>query len=73
MSTLTEIKTAIGLLNPHDRALLAAELFAMEITPDESKLNAALERGLNDVSANRVRPVESVKTMIPGWLLKSDH
>jgi hypothetical protein len=71
MSTLTEIKTAIERLTPHDRALLAAELFAMEITPDESKLREALERGLADVSANRLRPVESVNTMIPGWISKS--
>jgi len=71
MSTLTEIRTAIKQLNSHDRALLAAELFAMDLAPDERELNAALERGLNDVSAGRVRPIEEVKSMVTGWISKS--
>jgi hypothetical protein len=58
MSTLQEIKTAIAHLNAHDKALLAAELFAMNAEPDEAALEAALERGLKDVEAGRVRPVE---------------
>jgi hypothetical protein len=34
MSTLQEIKTAIENLNAHDKALLAAELFAIGTEPD---------------------------------------
>ena len=71
MSTLQEIKTAIAHLNAHDKALLAAELFAMNAEPDEAALEAALKRGLKDVEAGRVRPIEKVKEMIPGWTSKS--
>ena len=71
MSTLQEIKTAIALLNAHDKALLAVELFAMNGEPDEVELKAALERGLKDVEAGRVRPIEEVRGMIPGWTSKS--
>ncbi len=71
MSTLQEIKTAIAHLNAHDKALLAAEFFAMQTAPDEAALGAALERGLKDVEAGRVRPIEEVKAMIPGWASKS--
>ena len=71
MSTLHEIKTAIGHLNPRDKALLTAELFAMESEPDATELEAALERGLRDVEAGRVRPIEDVRAMIPGWISKS--
>ena len=67
VSTLQEIKTAIAHLNAHDKALLAAELFAINTEPDEVALEAALERGLKDVEAGRVRPIEEVKGMIPGW------
>jgi hypothetical protein len=42
MSTLQEIKTAIAQLDAHDRALLAAELFAMDTVPEGSALKAAL-------------------------------
>jgi predicted transcriptional regulator len=70
MSTLQEIKTAIAHLNAHDKALLAAELFAMNAEPDEAALEAALERGLKDVEAGRVRPVEELKNMIPRWTSK---
>ena len=65
MSTLQEIKTAIAHLNAHDKALLAAELFATNAEPDEAALEVALERGLKDVEAGRVRPVEEVKSTIP--------
>ena len=58
-------------LNRHDKALLAAELFAMDVKPDDAALEAALERGLQDVEAGRVRPIEGVKAMIPGWTSKS--
>jgi predicted transcriptional regulator len=71
MSTLTEIKTAIAHLDPHDRAILTAELFAMESEPDSAELQAALQRGLDDVAAGRVRPIEEVRGMIPQWISKS--
>jgi len=71
MSTLQEIKTAISHLNAQDKALLAAELFAMDMRPDEARLEAALARGLKDVEAGRVRPIEEAKAMIPGWTSKS--
>jgi predicted transcriptional regulator len=71
MSTLQEIKSAIANLSPHDKALLTAELFAMNAEPDRAALEAALERGLKDVEAGRVRPVEQVKAMIPRWTSKS--
>ena len=51
MSTLKEIKSAIGSLNSEEKALLAAELFAMNAEPDEAELKAALDRGLADVKA----------------------
>jgi predicted transcriptional regulator len=71
MSTLQEIKSAIGSLNSREKALLAAELFAMNTGPDEAGLKAALDRGLADVKAGRVRPIEEVKSMIPQWSSKS--
>ncbi|SRR5712692_10830348 len=71
LSTLQEIKTAIGNLNPRDKALLAAELFAMNTEPDEKELERSLERGLADVEAGRVRSIEEVKSMIPRWTSKS--
>jgi len=71
MSTLQEIKSAIEHLNAHDKALLTAELFAMNAEPDEAALEAALERGLRDVEASRVRPIEEVKAMISRWTSKS--
>lgn len=71
MSPLQEIKSAIAHLNAHDKALLAVELFAMNAEPDDAALEAALERGLLDVEAGRVRPLEEVKAMIPGWTSKS--
>ncbi len=70
MSTLQEIKTAISLLDPRDRAELAVELFAMDSTPDPEELEGALLRGLADVEAKRVRPLEDIKAMIPKWLSK---
>ena len=70
-STLQEIKTAIGNLNAHDKALLAAELFAIDTEPDAAELEIALQRGLKDVEAGRVRPVEEVRPMIPQWTSKS--
>jgi len=71
MSTLHEIKTAIAHLNPREKAILTAELFAMASEPDEKELEAALERGLQDVEAGRVRPIEEVRDMIPRWVSKS--
>jgi predicted transcriptional regulator len=71
MSTLQEIKSAIANLSPRDKALLTAELFATNAEPDDGALDTALERGLKDVEAGRVRPVEEVKTMLPRWTSKS--
>ncbi len=71
MSTLQEIKSAIGNLNARDKALLAAELFAINTEPDAAELEMALQRGLKDVEAGRVRPVEEVTPMIPQWTSKS--
>ena len=71
MSTLQEIKSAIANLSAHEKALLTAELFAMNTEPDNAPLEAALERGLKDVEAGRVRPIEEVKAMIPRWTSKS--
>ena len=71
VSTLQEIRSAIGHLNARDKAILAAELFALNTEPDEKQLNDSLERGLADVEAGRVRPIEEVKGMIPRWTSKS--
>lgn len=71
MSTLQEIKTAIAHLGPREQAILAAELFAMATDPDEAELGASLDRGLQDVEAGRVRPIEELRDMIPGWISKS--
>jgi len=71
MSTLQEIRSAIANLNAHDKALLAAELFATDAEPDDAELEAALERGLKDVEAGRVRGIKEVKAMIPRWTSKS--
>jgi predicted transcriptional regulator len=67
MSTLAEIKSAIEHLNSRDRAILTAELFAIESEPDREELEAALQRGLDDVAAGRVRSAEEVRAMIPRW------
>jgi hypothetical protein len=69
--SLQEIRTEIAKLNPRDKALLAAELFATNDDIDDVELEAALQRALDDVKAGRVRPVEKVKEMIPRWTSKS--
>jgi len=71
MSTLQEIKAAIAHLDQREKAILAAELFAMESEPNETELEASLDRGLRDVEAKRVRPIEEVRGMISGWISKS--
>ncbi len=71
MSTLQEIRSAITHLNPHDKALLTAELFAISAEPDSAELEAALQRGLDDVEAGRIHEIDDVKKMIPGWTSKS--
>jgi predicted transcriptional regulator len=71
MSTIQEIKIAMAKLNSRDKALLAAELFAMNDTVEDAELEVALQQGLKDVEAGRVRSVEEVKTMIPRWTSKS--
>ena len=71
MSTLEEIRHAIGNLDPRQKAMLTVELFAMSPEPDADALESALQRGLNDVHAGRVREIEDVKNMISGWTTKS--
>lgn len=72
MSTLQEIKTAIAGLNDHDKTLLTAELFAEQTSPlDDVQLERSLQRGLEDIRAGRVQPLETVITLIPGWTTKS--
>ena len=71
MTSLKEIKTAIAQLDSHDRALLTAELFAATSEPEPTALEAALKRGLEDVSQGRMQSVEEVSTMIPKWISKS--
>ena len=71
MSTLQEIKAAIARLEPRERELLAAELFAMTPEPEEAEIEEALEQGLADLKAGRVRPIEEVWDMIPKWVSKS--
>lgn len=71
LMSLQEIRTEIAKLNPRDKALLAAELFASNDDIDDVELEAALQRGLDDVKAGRVRPVEKVKEMIARWTSKS--
>lgn len=71
MSTLQEIRTAIEHLDPREKALLTAELFAVEPEPDAAQSEAALQDGLRDVEAGRLRPIEEVRAMIPGWISKS--
>jgi predicted transcriptional regulator len=71
MSTLHEIKAAIEHLAPREKAILTAELFAFAPEPEANELEAALDRGLRDVEAGRVRPIEEVRAMITGWTTKS--
>jgi predicted transcriptional regulator len=71
MSKIQEIKMAIAQLPPREKAILTAELFALEPEPDAAELEAALDRGLRDVEAGRVRPIEDVRAMLPGWTTKS--
>ena len=72
MSTLQEIKMAIASLNPGDKALLTAELFAID-DPDPVLLEAALDRGLRDVEAGRVRPIEDLKALLKDGFQSPDH
>ncbi len=69
--SIVEIRNAIGALDARDKALLTAELFAMDAEPSATELEAALQRGLDDVKAGRVYEIEEVKKMIPRWTLKS--
>ena len=72
MSTLQEIKTAIAGLNEQDKTLLTAELFAEQAPPpNAARLANSLERGLQDVEAGRVRPLEDARALIAGWTTKS--
>ncbi|MBA3762324.1 MAG: hypothetical protein H0X04_03130 [Chthoniobacterales bacterium] len=69
--SIAEIRNAIDSLNPRDKALLTAELVAMNAEPELGQLEKALSRGVDDVDAGRVREVEEVKNMIRGWTSKS--
>jgi len=71
MSSLQEIKMAIAGLAERDKALLVAELFALNSEPNDVALETALQRGLEDVEAGRVRPLEEAKALIPQWTPKS--
>ncbi|MFN2477091.1 MAG: hypothetical protein ABR526_12220 [Chthoniobacterales bacterium] len=71
MSTLEQIRTAITQLDPREKALLTAELFAFDSEPDDAELESALQRGLADVAAGRVHEIDDVKKIIPGWTSKS--
>jgi predicted transcriptional regulator len=71
VSTVQEIRSAIGRLTAPERALLTAELFATNSEPEADELERALSRGLADVQAGRVRAIEEVKAMIPQWTSKS--
>lgn len=70
MTTLLEIKEAISHLPSRERAILTAELFAQE-EPDEVKLEASLEKGLQDVRDGRIRPLQEVKGSVASWITKS--
>jgi predicted transcriptional regulator len=70
MTTLLEIKEAIAHLPSRERAILTAELFAQE-EPDAVELEAALEKGLKDVSEGRIRPLQDVKASVASWITKS--
>ena len=69
--SIEEIRAAICDLDAKEKAVLMAELFAMNVEPDEAELSAALDRGLADAKTGRVRPIDEVKTMIPQWTSKS--
>jgi len=73
MSTVTEIRKAIGQLTEQDRYLLMAQLFATMPEPDENdaELLAALDEGLADEKAGRVYSIEEVRAMIPQWITES--
>lgn len=73
MSTVTEIREAIGKLNSQDRYLLMAELFAAMPEPNENdpELLAALDESLADEKAGRVHSIEEVRAMVPQWISKS--
>jgi predicted transcriptional regulator len=69
--SITDIRNAIGALDAREKALLTAELFAMNDEPDAAELEAALQQGLRDVKAGRVHEIQEVKKMIPQWTSKS--
>lgn len=71
MSTLQEIRTAIARLEPEEKAILTAELFALGSEPDPTQLESALAAGLEDVKAGRVRPLEDVRALLPEWISRS--
>ena len=71
MSTTAEIKHAIEHLPPEERVALMGWLHAEELEPDPAELERALSAGLRDADAGRVKSVEEVRALIPGWISKS--
>jgi predicted transcriptional regulator len=73
MSTVTEIRDAIGKLTDQDRYLLMTQLFVATPGPDKNDpaLQAALDEALADMEAGRVHSIEEVRAMIPQWITKS--
>jgi predicted transcriptional regulator len=70
MSTTAEIKRAIEHLKPEERVALMGWLQAEELESDPTELERALAAGLRDADANRVKSVEDVRALIPGWISK---
>src|SRR5690348_11605120 len=71
MRTLQEIKEAIAQLPSMERAVLIAELLASEPDPSVQELEAALERGMDDIGSGRTRPIGEVPGMIREWTWKA--
>lgn len=67
MSDLREIRAAIASLPERERALLAAEICATELPPDDPEIEAALSRGLRDVEAGRVCEIETLLPSLGKW------
>lgn len=70
MSTLQEIRAAIAQLSEREQALLAAELSAKMPEPDPIELEAALQRGLDDVAAGRVICIDEARARLREWISK---
>ena len=73
MSTVAEIRDAIGRLNEGERYLLFAELLTTFQEPDEDdpEFLAKLDRALEESKSGRCYSVEEVRAMIPQWISES--